>query len=182
MNNFNFVAYLKPKTMKPLVSIIMGSTSDLPIMEKAAIFLNNNKIAFEMNALSAHRSPAEVEIFAKNAASRGVKIIIAGAGMAAHLPGVIAAFTPIPVIGVPINATLEGIDSLLAIVQMPPGIPVATVGINAALNAGILAAQMLGMNDKAIFDRTVTYKESLKEKIVKANEDLSKLKYDFKTN
>jgi len=168
--------------MKPLVSIIMGSTSDLPVMEKAAKLLNGNEIPFEMNALSAHRTPEEVEVFAKGAAGRGIKVIIAGAGMAAHLPGVIAAMTPIPVIGVPINATLDGMDSLLAIVQMPPGIPVATVGINGALNAGILAMQMLGVDNKAIFDKTVSYKESLKEKIVKANKDLAEIKYDFKTN
>jgi len=168
--------------MKPLVSIIMGSTSDLPVMEKAAKLLNDNKIPFEMNALSAHRTPEEVESFATNAADRGVKVIIAGAGMAAHLPGVIAAMTPLPVIGVPINATLDGMDALLAIVQMPPGIPVATVGINGALNAGILAMQILGAGDKDIFGKTIDYKESLKDKIVKANKDLSEVKYDFKTN
>ena len=168
--------------MKPLVSIIMGSTSDLPIMEKAAKLLNDNQIPFEMNALSAHRTPEEVEDFATNAADRGLKVIIAGAGMAAHLPGVIAAMTPIPVIGVPINATLDGMDALLAIVQMPPGIPVATVGINGALNAGILAMQMMGVNNKEVFNKTVRYKESLKDKIVKANKDLSEINYDFKTN
>jgi len=168
--------------MKPIVSIIMGSTSDLPVMEKAAKFLNDMEIPFEINALSAHRTPDEVEHFARAAYDNGIRVIIAGAGMAAHLPGVIAAMTPLPVIGVPINATLDGMDSLLAIVQMPPGIPVATVGINGALNAGILAAQMLGVNNEEIFNKTVTYKAELKGKIVKANEDLAKIKYDFKTN
>lgn len=168
--------------MTPLVSIIMGSTSDLPIMEKAAKILNEMQIPFEMNALSAHRTPEQVEEFAKNATDKGIKIIIAGAGMAAHLPGVIAANTPIPIIGVPINATLDGLDALLAIVQMPPGIPVATVGINGAQNAGILAAQMLGINNADIFNATKKYKESLKQKIVKANEDLKNVKYEYKTN
>ncbi|PKP08241.1 MAG: 5-(carboxyamino)imidazole ribonucleotide mutase [Bacteroidetes bacterium HGW-Bacteroidetes-4] len=168
--------------MEPKVSIIMGSTSDLPIMEKAAKLLNELRIPFEMNALSAHRTPEQVEAFAKEAADRGIKVIIAGAGMAAHLPGVIAAMTPLPVIGVPINATLEGMDALLSIAQMPPGIPVATVGINGAQNAGILAAQILGVADAAVFNATVQYKEGLKEKIVKANQDIQSIKYDYKTN
>ncbi len=168
--------------MKPLVSIIMGSTSDLKVMEKAAAFFNEMEIPFEINALSAHRTPEEVEVFAKGAAARGLKVIIAGAGMAAHLPGVIAAMTSLPVIGVPINATLDGMDALLAIVQMPPGIPVATVGINGSLNAAILAAQMMATGDAAMMEKIVAHKESLKQKIVKANEDLSKLEYKFKTN
>ena len=166
--------------MKPIVSIIMGSTSDLPIMEKAAKFFDEMEIPFEMNALSAHRTPDEVEIFAKGAHKRGIKVMIAGAGMAAHLPGVIAAMTPIPVIGVPINASLDGMDALLAIVQMPPGIPVATVGINGALNAAILSAQILAAGDENIMEKTIAYKENLKQKIVKANEDLSKLSFKFK--
>src|SRR5512139_2724273 len=136
--------------MEPLVSIIMGSTSDLPVMEKAAQILNDFRIPFEICALSAHRTPEEVEKFAKGAASRGIKVIIAGAGMAAHLPGVIAALTPLPVIGVPIKASLEGLDALLAIVQMPPGIPVATVAINGAQNAGILAAQIIATGDESL--------------------------------
>lgn len=168
--------------MEAKVSIIMGSTSDLNVMEKAAKFLNELEIPFEMNALSAHRTPEKVEEFAKSAKSRGIKVIIAGAGMAAHLPGVIAAMTPIPVIGVPINASLDGMDALLAIVQMPPGIPVATVGINGALNAGILAAQIIGVGNDEIFAKTVEYKNNLKQKIVKANEDLSKIEYKFKVN
>ncbi|MFA8301395.1 MAG: 5-(carboxyamino)imidazole ribonucleotide mutase [Hyphomicrobiales bacterium] len=168
--------------MKPKVSIIMGSTSDLPVMEKAAQLLDELQIPFEINALSAHRTPDQVEDFAKNAHDRGIEVIIAGAGMAAHLPGVIAAMTPLPVIGVPIKASLDGLDALLAIVQMPPGIPVATVAINGALNAGILAAQMLSKGDNDLFNKLVEYKENLKKKIVKANEELSKIEYKFKTN
>ena len=168
--------------MKPLVSIIMGSTSDWPVMKKAAIFFEEMEIPFEVNALSAHRTPDQVERFAKNAANNGLKVIIAGAGMAAHLPGVIAAMTPIPVIGVPIKASLDGLDSLLAIVQMPPGIPVATVAINGSLNAGILAAQMIATNDTNIFQKTITYKENLKAKIVKANQDLQNEKFKFRVS
>jgi 5-(carboxyamino)imidazole ribonucleotide mutase len=168
--------------MEPIVSIIMGSTTDLPVMEKAAEILNNFRIPFEMNALSAHRTPEEVEKFAKNAASRGIKVIIAAAGMAAHLPGVIAAMTSLPVIGVPINASLEGLDSILSILQMPPGIPVATVGINAAQNAAILAAQIIGTGNEAIMKDIIKYKESLKNKIVQANEELKNIKYQYKTN
>ena len=166
--------------MKPIVSIIMGSTSDYPVMEKAANFFNEMEIPFEINALSAHRTPEEVEKFAKNAYSNGIKVIIAGAGMAAHLPGVIAAMTPIPVIGVPIKASLDGLDSLLAIVQMPPGIPVATVAINGALNAGILAAQMIATNDAELFEKTILYKENLKTKIVKANQELASKDFKFR--
>ena len=168
--------------MKPIVSIIMGSTSDWPIMKKAAVFFEEMEIPFEVNALSAHRTPEEVESFAKNASDNGIKVVIAGAGMAAHLPGVIAAMTPIPVIGVPIKASLDGLDSLLAIVQMPPGIPVATVAINGALNAGILAAQMLATNNTEMFTKTVTYKENLKGKIVKANQELQQEKFKYRTN
>ena len=146
--------------MQPIVSIIMGSTSDMPIMEKAAQLLNDFQIPFEINALSAHRTPAQVEEFARNAHKRGIKVIIAAAGMAAHLPGVIAAMTPLPVIGVPIKSTLEGMDALLAIVQMPPGIPVATVGINAGLNAAILATQILALSDENIARKVSDYKET----------------------
>jgi 5-(carboxyamino)imidazole ribonucleotide mutase len=160
----------------------MGSTSDLPVMEKAAEILNSFRIPFEMNALSAHRTPDEVEKFAKNAEARGIKVIIAAAGMAAHLPGVIAAMTPLPVIGVPIKASLEGLDSIFSILQMPPGIPVATVGVNAAQNAGILAAQIIATGDKKIMSEVVKYKESLKKKIVQANEELKSVKYQYKTN
>ena len=168
--------------MKPLVSIIMGSTSDLPVMEKAAAFLDSIQIPFEMNALSAHRTPAAVEEFAKNAASRGIKVIIAAAGMAAALPGVIAANTNVPVIGVPIKGMLDGLDAMLSIIQMPPGIPVATVGVNGAQNAAILAAQILAVADKDLAARLDAHKEGLKDKIVKANAELSQVKYNYKTN
>jgi 5-(carboxyamino)imidazole ribonucleotide mutase len=168
--------------MKPIVSIIMGSTSDLPVMEKAAQVLNDFSIPFEINALSAHRTPEEVEKFARGAAPRGIKVIIAAAGMAAHLPGVIAAMTPLPVIGVPVKVSLEGLDSILSILQMPPGIPVATVGINAAQNAGILAAQIIAAGDSDVMKEVIKYKEGLKQKIVEANEELKKIKYPYKTN
>ena len=168
--------------MTPVVSIIMGSTSDLPVMEKAARFLDEMEVPFEMHALSAHRTPAEVEAFAKGAKERGIKVIIAAAGMAAHLCGVIASMTTVPVIGVPINSTLDGMDALLAIVQMPPGIPVATVGINGALNAAILLVQMLAVGDERLQEKLAAYKEDLKKKIVKANEDLAKVSFKYKTN
>jgi 5-(carboxyamino)imidazole ribonucleotide mutase len=168
--------------MTPTVSIIMGSASDLPVMEKAARLLNELQTPFEMNALSAHRTPEAVEAFARNAHLRGIKVIIAAAGMAAHLPGVIAASTPLPVIGVPIRSSLDGMDALLAIVQMPPGIPVATVGIDGALNAAILAVQMLALEDKELEARFMGYKEGLKRKIIEANETLKEVKYPYKTN
>ena len=168
--------------MKPLVSIIMGSTSDLSVMEKAAKLLNEFKIPFEINALSAHRTPEEVEKFAKNARENGIKVIIAAAGMAAHLPGVIASMTTLPVIGVPINASLDGMDALLAIVQMPPGIPVATVGINGAMNAAILAVQILAADNVELQQKLGDYKQDLKKKIVEANEELKKVSYEYKTN
>lgn len=151
-------------------------------MEKAAAVLNDFCIPFEINALSAHRTPAEVEDFARNAQGRGIEVIIAGAGMAAHLPGVIAAMTPIPVIGVPIKASLDGMDALLAMVQMPPGIPVATVAINGAMNAGILAVQMLAVGDSGLKEKILGFKESLKKKIVDANKELAQVRYEFKTN
>lgn len=168
--------------MDPKVSIIMGSISDLPVMEKAAKFLDSLEVPFEMNALSAHRTPAEVERFARAAKGRGIEVIIAGAGMAAALPGVIAAMTPVPVIGVPISSSLEGRDALLAIVQMPPGIPVATVGIDGGMNAGILAAQILALKDSAVAERLDAYRSGLADKIVKINAQLKDVKYKFKTN
>jgi len=168
--------------MNPKVSIIMGSTSDLPVMEGAARILNDFEIPFEMNALSAHRTPEAVEEFAKGAYERGIKVIIAAAGMAAHLPGVIAAMTPIPVIGVPIKASLEGWDSILAILQMPPGIPVATVALNGSVNAAILAAQIIASGDQLLMTKLIAYKENLKTKIVEANTELSKVKFSYKTN
>jgi 5-(carboxyamino)imidazole ribonucleotide mutase len=168
--------------MEAQVSIIMGSTSDLDVMSKAAKLLDEFEIPFEMNALSAHRTPDEVETFAKGAQKRGVKVIIAGAGMAAHLPGVIAAMTPLPVIGIPIKASLEGFDSIMSIVQMPPGIPVATVAVNGAMNAAILAVQMMATGDEALMQKMLEFKENLKQKIVNANKELSEVKYKFKTN
>ena len=165
--------------MKPIVSIIMGSTSDLPVMEKAAKLLDEMQVPFEMNALSAHRTPEAVEEFAKNAAGRGIKVIIAAAGMAAALPGVIAASTTLPVIGVPIKGSvLDGVDALYSIIQMPPGLPVATVAITGA----ILAVQTLALGDAELAEKFADYKTSLKNKIVKANEELKEVKYTYKTN
>ena len=158
----------------------MGSTSDLPVMEKAAKFLDELEVPFEMNALSAHRTPAEVEKFAREAEGRGLRVIIAAAGMAAALPGVIAAQTTLPVIGVPIKGMLDGLDALLSIVQMPPGIPVATVGVNGAQNAAVLACEMLALTDKALAERMREYKKGLAQKIVKANQELAEVKYKFK--
>jgi len=168
--------------MTPLVSIIMGSTSDLPVMEKACKFLNEMQIPFEVNALSAHRTPDAVESFAKGAANRGIRVIIAGAGMAAALPGVIAASTTLPVIGVPIKGMLDGLDAMLSIIQMPPGIPVATVGINGSMNAAILAAEILALTDPQIARKMTAYKTGLGAKIEKANRELAEVKYEFKTN
>ena len=168
--------------MKPVVSIIMGSTSDLPVMEKACKFLDEMQIPFEVNALSAHRTPDAVEQFARGAKERGIKVIIAAAGMAAALPGVIAASTTLPVIGVPIKGMLDGLDAMLSIIQMPPGIPVATVGVNGAQNAAILAVEMIAIADNETAEKLATYKASLKEKIEKANRDLAEVKYQYKTN
>ena len=181
-----FAQETHPKTnhtpMQPIVSIIMGSTSDLKVMEKAAAFFDEMEIPFEINALSAHRTPAAVEAFARGAQERGVKVIIAAAGMAAALPGVIAANTCLPVIGVPIASSFDGMDALLAIVQMPPGIPVATVAVGGALNSAILAMQILAQGDPVIAAKLSAYKEGLKAKIEKANRDLAEVKYKFKTN
>lgn len=168
--------------MNPMVSIIMGSTSDLPVMEKACKFLNDMQIPFEVNALSAHRTPEAVERFAKEAKGRGIQVIIAGAGMSAALPGVVAANTTVPVIGVPIKGMLDGLDALLSIVQMPPGIPVATVGVNGALNAAILAAEIIALSNVEVATKMEEYKAGLGAKIEKANEDLSEVKYEYKTN
>ena len=169
--------------MTPIVSIIMGSTSDLPVMEKAAKFFDEMEIPFEINALSAHRTPDAVETFAKGAKERGIKVIIAGAGMAAALPGVIAASTTLPVIGVPVKGSvLDGVDAVYSMLQMPPGIPVATVAINGALNAGILAVQMLALSDEALAKKFAAYKENLKKKIEKANADLAEVKFAYKCN
>lgn len=162
----------------------MGSTSDLPIMQEAAAVLNEFKIPFEINALSAHRTPQQVLEFARNARGRGIKVIIAGAGGAAHLPGVIAALTPLPVIGVPIKASisLDGWDSILSIIQMPPGIPVAAVALDGARNAGILAAQIIATGEPDIMEKVISFKAGLEKKIVQANEELAKVKYEYKVN
>ncbi|MFA4182797.1 5-(carboxyamino)imidazole ribonucleotide mutase [Xylanibacter rodentium] len=168
--------------MNPVVSIIMGSTSDMPVMEKACKFLDEMQVPFEVNALSAHRTPDAVEQFARGAKDRGIKVIIAGAGMAAALPGVIAASTTLPVIGVPIKGMLDGLDAMLSIIQMPPGIPVATVGVNGAQNAAILAVEMMALADEALAVRLAEFKSGLKAKIEKANMELAEVKYNFKTN
>ncbi len=170
--------------MKPLVSIIMGSTSDLKIMESAAKFLDEMEVPFEINALSAHRVPEMVADFARNAAGRGIKVIIAGAGGAAHLPGVIAASTPLPVIGVPVKSSnsMDGWDSLLSIVSMPSGIPVATMAVDGAKNAAIFAVQILAQGDAALFERFCKFKSELADKIAKANADLKEVRFKFKTN
>lgn len=168
--------------MNPVVSIIMGSTSDMPVMEKACKFLDEMQVPFEVNALSAHHTPDAVEQFARGAKDRGIKVIIAGAGMAAALPGVIAASTTLPVIGVPIKGMLDGLDAMLSIIQMPPGIPVATVGVNGAQNAAILAVEMMALADEALAVRLAEFKSGLKAKIEKANMELAEVKYNFKTN
>ena len=168
--------------MTPIISIIMGSTSDMPVMEKACKWLNDNAIPFEVNALSAHRTPEAVETFARNAQQRGIKVIIAAAGMSAALPGVIAASTPLPVIGVPIKGMLDGLDAMLSIIQMPPGIPVATVRVNAAQNAAILATQMIALTDEAIAAKIDAWKAVLGDKIEQANEKLKAVKYEYKCN
>ena len=168
--------------MTPTVSIIMGSTSDLPVMEKACKLLDEMQVPFEVNALSAHRTPDAVEEFARTAKDRGIRVIIAGAGMAAALPGVIAASTTIPVIGVPIKGMLDGLDAMLSIIQMPPGIPVATMGVNGAQNAAILAVQMLALSDEPLAARLAEYKSGLKAKIEKANKELAEVKYQYKVN
>ncbi|MDP3437673.1 MAG: 5-(carboxyamino)imidazole ribonucleotide mutase [Bacteroidales bacterium] len=170
--------------MNPLVSIIMGSTSDLPVMKQAAQFLNDMEIPFEINALSAHRVPEQVAKFAKEAHLRGIKVIIAGAGGAAHLPGVIAAFTPLPVIGVPVKSSIsmDGWDSVLSILQMPAGIPVATMSLDGARNAGILAFQILATSDESLLQKMLSFKEELALKILSANKELEEVKYPFKVN
>ena len=179
-----YLSELKKKMMKAKVSIIMGSTSDMPVMQKAAQFLDDMEIPFEINALSAHRTPEVVEEFASNAHSNGIKVIIAGAGGAAHLPGVVAAFTHLPIIGVPCRSSIsiDGWDSILSILQMPPGVPVATVGLDGAHNAGILAAQIIAVGDEELSQRVLNYKQGLKQKIIKANESLTEYKFKFRTN
>lgn len=159
-----------------MVGIIMGSSSDLKVMNDAAEFLKKLNISYEITIVSAHRTPERMFDYAKNAQKNGLKVIIAGAGGAAHLPGMVASLTPLPVIGVPVKSSnsIDGWDSLLSIVQMPNGVPVATVAVNASQNAGILAAQILGISDKAIFEKLVAFKEELKEKVMKSIEEIKK--------
>jgi 5-(carboxyamino)imidazole ribonucleotide mutase len=173
---------MEPHDLKPTIAILMGSVSDLTVIDHAALFLDRMNVPFEMHVLSAHRTPAEVEDFARKAQERGIKVIIAAAGMAAHLGGVIAAITTLPVIGLPINASLDGLDSLLSIVQMPPGVPVASVGINASLNAAILAVQILALSDVELAGKLVTYKNEMKEKVMVADRKLAETSYRCKTN
>lgn len=168
--------------MTPKVSIIMGSTSDYSVMEKAAKFLDEQEIPFEINALSAHRTPKEVSLFASKAEQRGIKVIIAAAGMAAALPGAIAAETTLPVIGVPVKSSFEGLDSVLSMLQMPPAVPVSVMSVNGALNAAIMAMEILALTDEDINKKIHSYKQSLKEKIVKANEEFAKIEFKYKTN
>ena len=169
--------------MKPIISIIMGSTSDLPVMEKACKWLNDHEIPFEVNALSAHRTPDAVETFARGAKERGIRVIIAAAGMAAALPGVTAASTTRPVIRVPSKGTLDGREATLSSIQMPPGIPVATVGVNAAQNAAILAAEMIALSDERVAQVVADWKAGLGAKIEKANKELAEIKdYEYKCN
>ena len=165
------------------IGVVMGSTSDLPVVEKAIHILEEYQVPFEVRVLSAHRCPNEAREFAASARESGFSVLIAAAGMAAHLAGAIAANTTLPVIGIPVKGgAMDGMDALLAIVQMPPGIPVATTAINGAMNAGILAAQILAVGDNALKAKIVDFKESLKKKIVDANNELAKVKYDYKTN
>jgi 5-(carboxyamino)imidazole ribonucleotide mutase len=152
---------------QPLVGIIMGSDSDLPVMQEAAKALEGLEIEYELTVVSAHRTPERMMEYAQKAHRRGLKVIVAGAGGAAHLPGMVAAATPLPVIGVPIKSkSLDGLDSLLSIVQMPGGVPVATVAINGAKNAGLLAAQIIGVSDEKVLQKMVAYQEGLKNTVL----------------
>ena len=161
---------------KPLVGIIMGSQSDLAIMNEASKILEQLRISYEISIVSAHRTPERMFEYAKTAIDRGLKVIVAGAGGAAHLPGMVASITPLPVIGVPIKSSnsIDGWDSVLSILQMPNGVPVATVALNAAQNAGILAAQIIGSSNSEVLRRVAEFKESLKEKVTKGNEEMKK--------
>lgn len=164
--------------MKPLVGIIMGSDSDLPLMSEAAKILEEFAVPFELTIASAHRTPERTITYAKTAGKRGLKVIIAGAGGAAHLAGVVAALTLLPVIGMPVkSSSLDGLDSLLSIVQMPPGIPVATVGINGAKNAALLALKILSLSDQKLFKKLLEYRKKLENKIITKAEQLEELGY-----
>lgn len=170
--------------MNPLVSIIMGSKSDLPIMTEAAAFLEEMQIPFEITVVSAHRTPHRMVRFAETAAERGIKVIIAGAGGAAHLPGMVASITTLPVIGVPVKSSnsIDGWDSILSILQMPNGIPVATVALNAAKNAGILATKILALNDKELSNKITSYQINLKNHVLESTKDFNNLGFKFQAN
>lgn len=159
-----------------MVGIIMGSKSDLRVMQAAADVLSELGVSYELTIVSAHRTPERMFDYAKSAVDKGLKVIIAGAGGAAHLPGMVASITPLPVIGVPVKSSnsIDGWDSVLSILQMPGGVPVATVALDGAKNAGILAAQIMGSSDSEVRDRIVAYKEGLKESVLKSIEDLKK--------
>ena len=164
--------------VKAVVAIIMGSDSDLPVMQDAASILDDFGISYELTIVSAHRTPERMVAYAQSAVERGLKVIIAGAGGAAHLPGMVAALTPLPVIGVPVKSKLmDGLDSLLSIAQMPPGIPVATVAVNGARNAGLLAASILGCHDPSIRQKIVDYKENLRQEVTEKAERLERVGY-----
>lgn len=158
------------------VAVIMGSTSDMPVMKEAIEILKGFDVEVEVDIISAHRTPEKLFEFSKNAHTRGIKVIIAGAGGAAHLPGMVASLSPLPVIGVPVKSSnsIDGWDSILSILQMPGGVPVATVALNGAKNAGILAAQILGSSDKCMLDKILIYKEGLKQKVIEGAKDIKK--------
>lgn len=164
------------KKLTPVVGIIMGSTSDLSVMQSAADILDELGVSYEISVVSAHRTPERMFDYAKTAATRGLKVIIAGAGGAAHLPGMVASITPLPVVGVPVKSSnsIDGWDSVLSILQMPNGVPVATVALNAAQNAGILAAQIIGTSDKKLQAKVAAFKEGLKSKVIKADKDMKR--------
>ena len=170
--------------MTAQVGIIMGSKSDLPVMKEAAEFLNELEIPFEITVVSAHRTAERMVKYAESAAKKGLKVIIAGAGGAAHLPGMVASLTPLPVIGVPIHSSnsIDGWDSILSILQMPNGIPVATVALNGAKNAGILAASIIGSGDKSVLDKMTAFKAELKDKVLKSIDEVEGLDFPFKVS
>lgn len=177
-NNETLPAGRQESNNRPLVGIIMGSDSDLPIMSEAAKILDKFNISYDLTVVSAHRTPYRMVTYAKEVEKKGIKIIIAGAGGSAHLPGMVAALTPLPVIGVPVKTkTMNGLDSLLSIVQMPPGIPVATVAVNGAKNAGLLAVSILGTSDSALLKKVAEYRKVLKEQVEEKAEKLESAKY-----
>ncbi len=169
------------ETIKPVVGIIMGSSSDMPVMTQAAEILEKFGIGFEINIVSAHRTPERMFRYAETASARGLQVIIAGAGGAAHLPGMVASVTELPVIGVPVKSSnsIDGWDSILSILQMPNGVPVATVALNAAQNAGILAAQIIGSHDEKVRQRIKAFKQELKDKVLSGAKSTGESKFKF---